>query len=336
MTTVDFTLSEAGTELAALTREILSRETDPWPALAKAGVLAAALPESVGGGGFGLAEQCAVLVELGRAVATVPYLESIVVAAPVVGERWAAPAARGELVLTAALADEPVQAEPVPNGWRLSGSRTAVAHAAEAAAIVVPADTPEGPAAFVVPADDVTVTPQELVDLGSAGWVDLDVEVPADRRVGGPDVVDALYTAAVVGRCALQLGVLERALELTAEHARTRVQFDRPIATFQAVAQRLADAYVDVEAVRLTTWQAMWRVSAGLPAAAEVATAKFWAADAGHRVAHTAVHVHGGMGIDMDHPLHKYFVAAKRNEFELGGATAWLRRLGAHLADEPV
>ncbi|MDR4215747.1 acyl-CoA dehydrogenase family protein, partial [Bacillus paralicheniformis] len=133
-----------------------------------------------------------------------------------------------------------------------------------------------------------------------------------------------------------QLGVTERALELTAEHARTRVQFERPIGSFQAVAQRLADAYVDVEAIRLTLWQAAWRVSEGLPAETEVASAKFWAADAGHRVAHTAVHVHGGMGIDTDHPLHRYFVAAKRNEFTLGGATAQLRKIGAALASTPV
>jgi alkylation response protein AidB-like acyl-CoA dehydrogenase len=77
-------------------------------------------------------------------------------------------------------------------------------------------------------------------------------------------------------------------------------------------------------------------VSAGLPSRAEVATAKFWAADAGHRVAHTAVHIHGGMGIDLDHPLHRYFIAAKRTEFELGSATTQLRRLGALLADEPA
>ena len=110
------------------------------------------------------------------------------------------------------------------------------------------------------------------------------------------------------------------------------MQFGRPIGSFQAVAQRLADAYIDVEAVRLTMWQAAWRLAAGLPAETEVATAKFWAADAGHRVAHAAVHVHGGVGIDIDHPLHRYFVAAKRAEFELGGATAQLRRIGAALA----
>ncbi len=110
------------------------------------------------------------------------------------------------------------------------------------------------------------------------------------------------------------------------------MQFGRPIGSFQAVAQRLADAYIDVEAVRLTMWQAAWRLSEGLPCDTEVATAKFWAADAGHRVAHTAVHVHGGMGVDTGHPLHRYFVAAKRLEFALGGATTQLRRIGAALA----
>ncbi|HVV18267.1 MAG TPA: acyl-CoA dehydrogenase family protein [Pseudonocardiaceae bacterium] len=329
---MDFSPTEASTDLATLTRDILTRSADPWPELAKAGVLSAALPEAVGGGGFGLVEQCAVLVEMGRAVAAVPYLWSIAVCAPVAGDDWARRAAAGDVVLTAALDDPLVQASRTADGWRLTGSKNAVPYAPVADAVLLPTDD----GVFLATADEVTVTPQELVDFGSAGWVDVDVEVPAGRRLGGTDVAERMSEAAAVGLCAVQVGVLERALELTAEHARTRVQFGRPIATFQAVAQRLADAYVDVEAARLTMWQAMWRVSAGLPAAAEVATAKFWAADAGHRVAHTAVHVHGGMGIDMDHPLHRYFIAAKRNEFELGGATDWLRRLGGLLADEPA
>ena len=137
---------------------------------------------------------------------------------------------------------------------------------------------------------------------------------------------------ATVGLCAQQLGVVERALELTAEYARSRIQFGRPIGSFQAVAQRLADAYIDVEAVRLTMWQAAWRLVSGLPCETEIATAKFWAAEAGHRVAHTAVHVHGGAGIDLDGPVHRYFTAAMRGEFTLGGATAQLRRIGAALA----
>ena len=139
-----------------------------------------------------------------------------------------------------------------------------------------------------------------------------------------------------MGLTAYQLGVLDRALQLTAEYARTREQFDRPIGSFQAVAQRLADDYIDVQGLRLTLTQAAWRLSEDLPAGTEVATAAFWAAEAGHRVAHTAVHVHGGVGIDMDHQVHRYFITAKQVEFALGGATAQLRAIGRELADSPA
>lgn len=135
-----------------------------------------------------------------------------------------------------------------------------------------------------------------------------------------------LLRRATIGVCAQQLGVLERALEMTAAYASERVQFGRPIGTFQAVAQRLADAYIDVEAVRLTMWQAAWSGEER-----DIAVAKFWAADAGHRVAHTAVHLHGGVGIDLDSPVHRYFVMAKRLEFTLGHATESLLNLGGTL-----
>ena len=123
---------------------------------------------------------------------------------------------------------------------------------------------------------------------------------------------------------------------LLAEYARERIQFDRPIGSFQAVAQRLADGYIDVKGVRLTLWQAAFRLAEGLPIEGEIETAKFWASDAGHRVAHTVVHVHGGVGLDEDHPVHRYFLAAKRQEFLLGSASDQLRRLGAELAATPA
>ena len=123
---------------------------------------------------------------------------------------------------------------------------------------------------------------------------------------------------------------------LTAEYAKTREQFGRPIGTFQAVSQRLADGYIDVLGARLTMWQAAWRLSEGLPADTEVAIAKLWAADAGHRVAHTTVHVHGGVGIDLDGEAHRYFTAAKRYEFLLGGTTEQARPIGRLLATEPA
>jgi alkylation response protein AidB-like acyl-CoA dehydrogenase len=189
---------------------------------------------------------------------------------------------------------------------------------------------------LVSPSDaGVTVEAQQLTDFAPAGRLVLEgVVLDDDRVLGGASVVGWLVARATVGLCAAQVGVIERALEMTAEHARNRVQFGRPIGSFQAVAQRLADAYIDVEAARLTMWQAAWLLDCGREADADlaVATAKFWAAEAGHRVAHTAVHVHGGMGIDVSYPVHRYFTAATQNEFALGGATAQLRRIGAVLA----
>jgi acyl-CoA dehydrogenase len=265
-------------------------------------------------------------------------------------EEFAVPAGRGELILTAALAeedgDDPAapsaraeRAGRVAGGWVLSGVKTTVPAAPLAALMLVPAATPEGVAVFLVRPDDagVAVERQQVTSGDSAGRVVLDhVLVGAGRMLGGETAGGAaagwLLRAGTAGLCATAAGVAARALELTAEYARERVQFGKPIGGFQAVAQRLADAYIDCEAIRLTMWQAAWRLAEGLPCAAEIATAKFWAADAGHRVAHTAVHIHGGVGIDVSHPAHRYFVAAKHCEFLLGGATVQLRRLGAELA----
>jgi alkylation response protein AidB-like acyl-CoA dehydrogenase len=375
---VDFSFSDEFSDLAELTRTIATDHLTPvrlaeveatgdrfdralWTDLAKAGVLSAALPESVGGSGLGLLEQCAVLVELGRTVAPVPYLCSIVQAASAIAEfgteaqraAWAVPAAAGALVLTAALSEE-VGDDPgrpattakrasASAQWHVHGSKVAVQAGPVANLFLVPAETALGLTVFLItPADSgVTVRRQEIVDGDAEGLLELDDVVLDDDRVlgepgGGAPIVDWLTTRGTVGLCALQAGVSAESLQMTAKYATGRVQFERPIATFQAVGQRLADCYIDVEAIRLTLWQAAWRLSKNLAAHNEIATAKFWAADAGHRIAHAAVHIHGGVGIDVDYPLHRYFVATKRIEFSLGGATTHLRRIGTALAAEPA
>jgi acyl-CoA dehydrogenase len=371
VTGVDFGLTETQQELSALTRRILADHATParlaeveaggtrfdpelWAALASAGVLAAALPESVGGNGLDLLEQCSVLVEIGRAVAPVPYL-NLVLCAGAIGhfgtdgqrERYAAPAASGSLLLAAALTEELGDDAEAPatraarsgDDWVLTGVKTVVPSGTIADAFLVGAAGEDGNGVFVVPreAEGVSVTAERLVDGDAAATLGLSgVRLDREAYVGDANVLHWLAARATIGTCAHQLGVLERALELTADYARTREQFGRPIGSFQAVAQRLADAYIDVEAVRLTMWEAAWRAATPLPCPTEIATAKFWAAEAGHRVAHTAVHVHGGTGIDTDGVLHRYFVAAKRAEFYLGGATAQLRRIGAELAATPA
>jgi alkylation response protein AidB-like acyl-CoA dehydrogenase len=237
------------------------------------------------------------------------------------------------------MGEGPVQAKAVGDAHRLTGSRALVGYGPVADAFLVAAETDSGVKVFLVAAGDagVSMTSLDTTGHGSVGHLDLQaVELDASRLVGGEEVASWLTTRGTLARSAFQLGVLERALELTAEYAREREQFDRPIGSFQAVGQRLADGYIDIKGLRLTVTQAAWRLSEDLPADLEVGTAAFWAAEAGHRVAHTAVHVHGGVGIDIDHPVHRYFLAAKQTEFAVGGATGQLLRIGRELAETPA
>ena len=365
---MDFTPTEASVDLGGLVRTITESvctpehqrvldgldqrfDRDLWAKLIEADILSTAAPESLGGGGFGVLEQAAVLTALGRQLAAVPYLESAVLAAgalakfgsEAVQQDWAAPAVAGTKILTVALDGEmgqgPVQAQQDGAGYRLTGSRTQVAYGPVADAFLVPAETDTATLVFLVTTDDpgVTLSTLDTTGHGAVGHLELGgTTVDTARVIGDAEVLEWLTVQAALGRTAFQLGVLERALELTALYAREREQFDRPIGSFQAVSARLADGYIDVKALRSTLTQAAWRLSEDLPAELDVASAAFWAADAGHRVAHTAVHVHGGVGIDMDHPIHRYFLAAKQTEFAIGGATGQLLRIGRELADTPV
>ena len=365
---MDFTTTEAADDLGGLVNTIVDsvctpqhqRELDGfderfdrelWRELIDADILSSASATSLGGDGFGVLEQVAILVALGHQMAAVPYLDSVVLAAGALArfgseelqQGWGVPAVSGEKILTVTLDGEmgegPVQATRAGDGYRLTGTRTQVGYGPVADAFLVPAETDSGTAVLLVAADDpgVSVTALQTTGLGSAGHLTLDgVAVDGSRRVGASEVAAWLGTLATLGRSAFQLGVLERGLQMTAEYARTREQFDRPIGSFQAVGQRLADGYIDVKGLRLTLTQAAWRVSEDVPADIDVASAAFWAADAGHRVAHTIVHVHGGVGVDTDHPVHRYFLAAKETEFALGGATGQLRRIGRELAETPA
>jgi 3-oxocholest-4-en-26-oyl-CoA dehydrogenase beta subunit len=365
---MDFSTQEETNDLSGLVRDITESVCTPahhkdldkldqrfdrtlWSKLVDADVLSAAAPESLGGGGFGVLEQTAILTALGRQLAAVPYLESVVLAAGALAKfgtealqnEWATPAVKGEKILAVALDGEmgqgPVQAQSNGDGFRLTGSRALVAYGPVADAFLVPAETDSGVKVFLVASSDagVSVTSLDTTGHGSVSHLDLQgADVGSDRVVGGEDVVTWLGTHSLLGHSAFQLGVLERALELTATYAREREQFERPIGSFQAVSSRLADGYIDVKALRLTVTQAAWRLSEDLPAELEVGSAAFWAADAGHRVAHTTVHVHGGVGIDTDHPVHRYFLAAKQSEFAVGSATGQLLRIGRELAETPA
>jgi alkylation response protein AidB-like acyl-CoA dehydrogenase len=347
---VDFGLNEEQEAVRDLARRILGDRTTPerlkqleggedpfdrstWGELGEAGLLGIGVLEDLGGGGLGLLEVCLVLEEVGRHVAPLPVLPSVVMGAMAVAafgtdeqRKTLVPAAvSGQTILTAALVEAGAPPE-VPtttaqrdgDSWRLDGVKLCVPAGMVADLVLVPATADGGVAVFLVDPSGPGVSRERL------------------DTTSGETVVDWVLQRATVGLCATMVGVCEKALELTAEHTKTREQFDRPIATFQAVAQRAADAYIDTEAVRLTAWQAAWRLSEDLSAAQEVAVAKFWAAEGGQRVVHAAQHLHGGLGVDRDYPLHRYFLWAKQLELTLGGATASLLRLGRALAAQPV
>jgi alkylation response protein AidB-like acyl-CoA dehydrogenase len=329
---MDFTFSPEAEDAAALAAQVLGKHgVDAWSALDEAGLLALCLPEQYGGAGLGLLEQGRVLVEVGRVVASGAMTTHVAATRFLAEAGIEPPAGRLTVAISEPLVHLPDPPTVTFENGTLTGTKTLVRGGMDADAVLVTASTPTGPGVFLV-AGDLARTEQRLSDGDIVATLDLD-ETPATPIEGEVARVEQLTVALT---CAEQLGVTEGALALTAAYAKTREQFGRPIGTFQAVAHRLADAHIDLLGQRLTLWQALWRLDEGGPAALEVATAKLWAADAGHRIAHTTVHVHGGVGIDLDGEAHRYFTAAKRHELTLGGATEQALRIGRILATQPA
>jgi acyl-CoA dehydrogenase len=136
---------------------------------------------------------------------------------------------------------------------------------------------------------------------------------------------------ALLGLAAISIGVCEEAVRMAAEYTNGREQFGKPLATFQGAQIKAADAYIDTECIRVTTQQAAWKLDEGRDASADVLVAKWWASEAGQHAVHMTQHLHGGMGADIDYPVHRYFLWGKQIEDTLGGASATLARLGAEL-----
>ena len=331
-----------------------------WRALADASLLGVAIPEEHGGSGLGLLALGLLLQEIGRAVAKVPAYPALALGALPLA-RFGSDAqkqallpgiARGERIVTAALAEYESRDPLAPatraardgGGHRLHGVKTMVPAAQLASHVIVPARRDDGSVGlFLVEpaASGVKLAVQETSDGQPHAEMTLDgVRVDdaaclahGQGTTGGGEALRWLVERATVLRCMMQLGVVERALEMTAQYGRDRVQFDRPIGSFQAFHQRAADAYVDLTAIRLTAWEAAWHLTSELPASHHVAVAKFWAAEGGQSASYACQHLHGGIGIDVDYPLHRHFRWAIQIEHELGSAKHQLDGLGRRIAE---
>jgi alkylation response protein AidB-like acyl-CoA dehydrogenase len=367
---MDFSYSEVQSDLRDLTRQIVSQRATPerlkqleagdervdrelWSELAAANLIGISLPEDVGGSGYGVMELGVVLGEIGRHVAPVPMLATVALAARTIAH-WGSdelkqrliPGVVNGLTFLAGALEEAAGADPrtpqtaaTPDGdgWVLTGEKVAVPWgqladhflvSADAGLFVVPRDAAGLEA---LPATGTTDEPQAVLRLDG-------VRVAVHDAMVSPGAVRWAYEHGVAAVCATAVGVLGRAVEITATYITERQQFNRPIATFQGATLKAADTYIDLQAITVATQSALWRLSREAEAKTEpiretkgagsasdaLAIAKYWVADAGQRIAYTCQHLHGGIGVDTDYPLHRYFKWAKEMETMFGAASAQL------------
>jgi alkylation response protein AidB-like acyl-CoA dehydrogenase len=326
-----------------------------WQQLIAAGLPAVALEQRYGGMGFGFMELALFIEEVGRSIAPIPAISHCVAAMlPIqrfgdtaMQEAILPAAAAGELLLTAALSEslnedpaDPRVVTAVPDGSDLvlSGTKTAVPFGADAQRILLSARTDTGVAVVLLDPRSAGVTLSSLQVTSFEPQCDLvlaSVRVPASDVItttDGARVMQWIAERTTAAICAHQLGAADCAMRMAASYTSERKQFDVPVATFQAVGHRMADCYVDVECLRLTTYQAVSLLDSDVAATTEVQIAKIWAGDTGHRVSYATQHVHGGTGIDRDYPLWRYCLWLRQNEMTLGCSAAHVAHLGSRLA----
>ena len=313
-----------------------SFDRELWVSLADTGIVGATIHEEFQGAGLSFLGVTALLEKVGKYAAPIPALETIITGALPIQEfgtesqktELLPKIAAGELIVTTALISSE---EATAKENKVSGSFNFVSFGLEADILLIPATT----GVFIINRSEkgVSLEPQETTSGYSQATLIMDnVDAQQLGTVTSGDFKTWLSLRIDSAICSIMAGACEASLDLASEYTKIRQQFDRAIATFQAVSQRAGDAYIDTEAVRLTSRQAAWRISAGLPAAQKVAIARWWASEAGFRVVHASTHLHGGVGVDRDYPLHRYFLMARQLELTMGNSEEQLVLLGDLIA----
>jgi len=289
-------------------------------------------------------ELAVLLEQVGAHVAPAPVLQQALAldALSRPGLDWdVAALLAGESIATVAFASLTAAADD--GGWLVSGATEPAVYAPAASLAVVRAATDAGEALFVVDLDATGTRPgaEPAMDLTrELGW--LRFEATPATRLGGMSAVTRFVDLGAVAYAAEMLGIAARVLDLSADYARERVQFGRPIGSFQAVKHRCADMLVDVEGMRSAVYYAAWSIGAGdAEASVAASTAKCWCSDAGKRVCASGLQVHGGIGFTWEHDLHLFMKRAQLDEVSFGDASWHRTRLAGLLrgrveAGEPV
>lgn len=357
---MDFTPTDVQTSVREIAEQLLGKHCTPerltvvesnehafdralWSAVVSAGLLEVWLAPQSGGAGQSFLDVLPAFEAIGRHVAPVP-LHPVVVAIATI-DRFGSEHLKSDLLpavlagtsvivpaleeISARIPARPdVTAHPEGASHLLTGTKVSVPFGDQADHFLVIASTGSDRGVFVVEkeAPGLTVTAAKTTNRSWTAHLELDAA--PGTRLGDDSAVDWLCQHATVALCAVQVGVLETALALTAQYTSEREQFGKVLSAFQAVLQRGADAYIAAEALRVTSQFAAWELAEGRNAAKSTSVAKWWASEAGHEVIHTALHLHGGMGNDLDYPLHRYYLWGKQIDASLGAGAAHIEELG--------
>jgi hypothetical protein len=325
---MDFTLGERQQAVADLASEVLGadspRAADPWKELVRAGLLDVSPPD-----GLGVLEVAVLLTAIGKRAPSMQALATLMTGALPLA-RWGRPdllhgVASGELLLTAALREPPAAPATAVTDGKIIGLKIGVPYANQSHLLLIPAllapgdpmimgsfdhiateTTHDHGVALVRPDGEgvrVTRTPSSSGEPEYAVQLD---HSPIEGMLGGADCVRDLYQLATAGACALADGAVAGALALTRDHVASREQFGRPLAAFQAVSQQIADVYIASRTMHLAALAACWRLDESLDAAADLEVAGYWCAEQAPRSVRLCHHLHGGIGMDVTYPLHRF------------------------------
>ncbi|HWC33639.1 MAG TPA: acyl-CoA dehydrogenase family protein [Mycobacteriales bacterium] len=308
-----------------------------WADLAAAGLLGVAIPEEYDGLGFGAVEVALVCEQLGAHVTPVPLVATLTAAQLLVEwgsdeqrKSWLPGIATGQVV--AAIAPPQSVVDATYEDGRLSGRLVGVAWAHAADLLLVPVG--DSVVAFAPSTEGIVSHRGKTTARETA--LDFDLTDVAAELIGSAGAAEWLRERWFVALAATAAGIADGAVRLTASYTSEREQFGKPLSTFQSVALKAADAYLDATAIRAAARQAAWKLDIGEDARLEVLTAAWWAAEAGQHAVHITQHLHGGMGADITYPVHRYFLWGKQIELLLGGASALLAELGDALESYPA
>jgi alkylation response protein AidB-like acyl-CoA dehydrogenase len=311
--------------------------SDPalWQAMLEQGWTGVAVPESLGGLGLGTVELVVLLEQIGRHAAPAPFASTVVAAGALLDagrDDDVAALLEGEVACVAwSRRGDAVRAEPKGGHWTLHGRPDPVIYAPSASRAVVVATADDGPGLFLVMLGGERRDAEPAMDrTRELGWLHFDA-TPA-VRLGEAAAVGALVDRGATYAAAEMLGGADRVLEMAVEYAKERVQFARPIGSFQAVKHRCADMLVDVEGMRSSVYWAAWCLGAGdRDASIAASTAKIWCSDASKRVMASGLQVHGGIGFTWEHDLHLFLKRAQLDQVSFGDASYHRERLAALL-----